>query len=349
VKPPKISIALATYNGAAFLDEQLRTLAEQTVRPHELVVADDGSTDNTLAIIEAFAEAAPFAVRILEVSKRLGYRLNFRRAATACTGDLIAFCDQDDIWSPRKLEVVARAFDDPEVLLVYHNATVFDGATTRPLHLSEIELPSLASPAPLKTVNGLLQTFRADLRRFDDLWDRSIDHNEGRVILAHDQWYLFLAMFLGKVRFIDQSLLNYRQHTNNVFGVKSRETAISRFLLKFSHFGDQDVWAAAGAERRSEIIAAVGQREGRADLMQTAQEFGQLASRLHRRAQTYFGNSWMQRMAALGRAMRAQDYAGTKWSFNKKALIRDFWKGVALGLRHDPTRASPSRDVTELQ
>jgi glycosyltransferase involved in cell wall biosynthesis len=103
-----ISIAMATYNGERFLEEQLRTLGEQVKLPDEVVVCDDGSTDRTLEILVQFAERAPFRVRLVINDQRLGWRENFLKAASLCTSDYIAFCDQDDVWLPDKLSVVSR-------------------------------------------------------------------------------------------------------------------------------------------------------------------------------------------------------------------------------------------------
>ena len=82
----KISIAMATYNGAKYIRDQLDTLGRQTLPPVELVVTDDGSTDATLSIVEAFSAVAPFPVRIIRNTNRLGYEENFLKAASLCAG-----------------------------------------------------------------------------------------------------------------------------------------------------------------------------------------------------------------------------------------------------------------------
>src|SRR6476620_5065531 len=119
-----ISIALATYNGEKYLPAQLQSLARQTRLPTELVVFDDCSTDRTIDIINDFVSRAPFPVRVARNESRLGFVNNFMRAAQACQADLVAFCDQDDVWEPHKLAVMEPVFDDPDVLLAYHNATL---------------------------------------------------------------------------------------------------------------------------------------------------------------------------------------------------------------------------------
>ena len=122
-----ISVALCTYNGAKHIGLQLESLATQTYPPVELVVCDDGSTDDTLAIVAAFAENAPFPVSIHRNTTKLGYANNFLHAASLCSGLLVAFSDQDDVWAESKLGSCVAFFEDPEVLLAVHAAEVWNG------------------------------------------------------------------------------------------------------------------------------------------------------------------------------------------------------------------------------
>ena len=108
---------MATYNGERFIGEQLESFLTQTILPTELVVTDDGSTDATLDIVASFAARAPFPVRIERNAENLGYQTNFMKAARLCSSDIIAFCDQDDIWLPRKIEICLLAFDHPDVFV----------------------------------------------------------------------------------------------------------------------------------------------------------------------------------------------------------------------------------------
>ena len=106
-----ISVALCTYNGERFLAEQLASIASQTRLPDELICCDDGSTDGTVAVLESFAATVPFPVRIVRNERNLGSNENFAQAIFLCQGELIALCDQDDRWLPRRLEVEAQALD----------------------------------------------------------------------------------------------------------------------------------------------------------------------------------------------------------------------------------------------
>jgi glycosyltransferase involved in cell wall biosynthesis len=139
-----ISVAMCTYNGERFLKEQLESIAAQTRLPMELVICDDRSTDSTTAIIEAFAKSAPFPVRFKLNAVNLGgsakgITKNFEQAAGLCTGDLIAFCDQDDVWFPQKLARLGETMDnDPKAGGVFSDAQLInDQGTPKGVFLSE--------------------------------------------------------------------------------------------------------------------------------------------------------------------------------------------------------------------
>ncbi len=138
----KVSIALCTYNGEQFLQEQLDSIASQTRLPDEVVVGDDASTDKTLEILEQWQNSVPFQVKIIARKENLGFRKNFEMTAKECHGDILFFCDQDDIWFPEKIEKVMTIFESSsEVDLVGHNTVVVD-KNRRNLGLTEITLRS---------------------------------------------------------------------------------------------------------------------------------------------------------------------------------------------------------------
>src|SRR5688572_3171861 len=99
----RLSVALCSYNGARFIHDQLSSIARQSRLPDELVICDDRSSDNTIAIIEKFAVDAPFPVRSHVNPTNLGSTKNFELAISRCCGDFIALSDQDDIWHQDKL------------------------------------------------------------------------------------------------------------------------------------------------------------------------------------------------------------------------------------------------------
>lgn len=118
----KVSIALAAYNGAAYIQEQLESFVAQTRMPDELVICDDGSTDETIAIIEEFSRVAPFKVIVQKNPTNFGYTRNFEKTLSLCGGDVVFLSDQDDVWFPEKIETVCNLFSShPNCLLIIHD------------------------------------------------------------------------------------------------------------------------------------------------------------------------------------------------------------------------------------
>lgn len=118
---------MATYNGSAYLEPQLRSLAEQTCLPDELVVSDDASTDDTRDVIERFAQTAPFPVRMFRNEHTRGYVQNFGSALAQTRGAVIFLADQDDVWLPGKIEAVHAVFCEREdVSIVVHDEVLAD-------------------------------------------------------------------------------------------------------------------------------------------------------------------------------------------------------------------------------
>lgn len=222
----KISVALATYNGERFLPDQLASLARQTHAPAELVVQDDRSSDGTLALLDEFATSAPFPVSIASNPQRLGVADNFVAALARCTGDAVAFCDQDDVWNGHRLELCAAQFADPEVQLVMHAHEVVDDSLRplvprRPAYRERIRIPQgERHPGCERYAIGCTLVFRKSVA--DALvrcWPR--DHAAevrrlGHGILNHDGVARELARGLGAMIYLPETLVRYRRHAANV-------------------------------------------------------------------------------------------------------------------------------------
>lgn len=124
-----ISVALCTYNGAQFIEQQLRSILEQTVSVDEVVVCDDGSGDNTVAVIKHLAYNSSIPVRIYENNPNLGVCANFDKAINLCKGDFIFLSDQDDVWRPDKVEKILDYFKkNPDKEVVFTDATFIDSS-----------------------------------------------------------------------------------------------------------------------------------------------------------------------------------------------------------------------------
>ena len=122
----RFSVVMATYNGAAYLTDQLESIRRQTHQPFELVVCDDRSSDDTVALLEAFREQATFPVYIAVNDVNLGYGENFLKATSMAQGNYVCFCDQDDVWYDHKLEALARVISAEAADLLAHSALQVD-------------------------------------------------------------------------------------------------------------------------------------------------------------------------------------------------------------------------------
>lgn len=126
---PRISVVMATYNGAQHLPAQIESILSQTLRPFEIVVIDDCSTDDTLAILQEYADNNP-EISIIKQSENRGYIQSFAKGIEASTGEFIALSDQDDVWMPEKLATLFSAIREHE--LVYSDSILID-AEGKPL------------------------------------------------------------------------------------------------------------------------------------------------------------------------------------------------------------------------
>lgn len=230
-----ISVAMATYNGERFIREQLDSLAAQARLPDELVVTDDGSTDATMRILDEFARQAPFAVRIYRNESRLGFADNFLRAAALCTGDWVAFCDQDDIWLPNKLERCARELSDPSVVFIVHSGMVVDHKLN-PLGWQVPDFSVATTRVPLQgdpwgVYAGFSTVIRREVLTLLNSGNRPSHPYFPGNRQPHDRWAYFLASVFGETKIIPDCLVLYRQHETNTYGVKksvNRKSVVGR-------------------------------------------------------------------------------------------------------------------------
>jgi glycosyltransferase involved in cell wall biosynthesis len=225
--PLRISIALCTCNGEKHLPQQLQSLLGQSRKPDELIVFDDASSDGSAEIVRGFAESAPFPVRLTVNPRNIGSTPNFASAIEACDGDIIALCDQDDIWMSEKLRLIEAEFErDANVGFVFTDADICD-EIGKPLdytlwqsvrftprlqrrlndgHAFEVILRN-------NIVTGATMAFAARFKSLvlpiDPLW-------------FHDGWIALLISAFASARTIRLSLIRYRQHPAQSVGALQR-------------------------------------------------------------------------------------------------------------------------------
>lgn len=228
----RISVALGTRNGAAHVARQVQSILRQRPAPVELVVGDDDSSDDTLAIIErVYAEsraADPTLPTRLEIIRRrpaLGVTANFAATIAACTGELIALSDQDDEWMPGKLAALAAAFAaDPELLLVHTDARLVDGDGA-PLGMTLLDAleATPAERAGLAAGEALPVLLRRNLvTGATVMLRRSLLESAAPIPdpWVHDEWLAAVAASVGRVRLLPEPFIDYRQHGANQIGAR---------------------------------------------------------------------------------------------------------------------------------
>ena len=232
----KISIALCTYNGERYLKEQLDSFLRQKLFPYEIVACDDASTDSTVEILEDFARTAPFPIRIYRSEHNLGLIQNFSKAASLCTGDYVAFSDQDDIWLPDRLDAsfhrmkeAEREYGSDIPLLVYSDMSIIDseGLCLRPSFMKH-EKVWHSDHDPLRRL--LAQNIISGNTSLCNKVLMQVSLPFPEVITNHDGWFALIAASIGKIFFIPEALVLYRQHESNAVGAGPTQKVNIRYI-----------------------------------------------------------------------------------------------------------------------
>jgi len=234
---PTISVALCTHNGANFIREQLASILAQTLPPTDIVLSDDASTDNTVELARAALAAHPqISLTVLSNQPALGVMRNFQQAALASTGELIALCDQDDLWDPTKLQRIAEVFaarDDVSLVhtdaqLVSHDGEMLQHTLLESLEARASEIREIHDGKAFDTLlrRNLVTGATAVLRR--SLLDSAVPFADEWV---HDEWLAIVSAAVATNELIDEPLIDYRQHASNQIG--ARKLTFRQKLSKF--------------------------------------------------------------------------------------------------------------------
>ena len=245
----KIEILLSTYNGEKYLREQLDSILGQTHRDWHLTVRDDGSTDGTRGILAEYAGAYPEKITFAEDGKKLGYPDCFwHLLEKAPEADLYAFCDQDDVWAPEKLEYCEEKCreEDPGTPLLYvHDYRISDGALNV---YSEYHIRGAGyrEDYPYNLLyfvmtSGFAMVMNGKLRERilrDELYGKGI---------PHDRWTFWSGYFAGKILCDERTTVTYRRHDSTVTETGKGNTTFLKEWWKKDIRGTQMArWEAIG-------------------------------------------------------------------------------------------------------
>lgn len=240
----RVSVALCTHNGATFVEQQVRSILAQSHRPTEIVLSDDASTDDTVDLVSAAVAPTDVSLTVIRNTVALGVTKNFEQAVLACSGDLVALSDQDDVWRPDRLELLAARFAaEPDLLLAHSDArlvdadgsplpeSLFDTLEVSRHDLAEIEAGNaFAVLLHRNLVTGATVVFRRSLvaaaAPFPESW-------------LHDEWLASIAAATGRMDVVRDRLIDYRQHGSNEVGA-SRRTFAQKVARAIEPRGDRN-------------------------------------------------------------------------------------------------------------
>lgn len=219
----RISVGVCTHNGEKFIREQLECILNQTVKPDEIIVTDDNSSDNTVEIVNSLLNDSGINHKVVPYDTHQGILKNFQNCLDMCTGDVIFSCDQDDVWMKDKIEKFIPYFERGSNF-VYSNAIVVDsernilednfwkcyGIDFCHISKDEFQLKVLSN----LFIAGCNMAFTKDL--YDKI--RPIPYH-----FLHDGWVASCAPLFGDISFIDVPLIEYRRHGNNTSQFQSDE------------------------------------------------------------------------------------------------------------------------------
>lgn len=219
-----VHIVMATYNGEKYLREQMDSLLAQTFKDFVVELCDDGSTDSTLAVARQYQSRDP-RVSVHENGKNEGYIKNFLTGIKRSEAPYVMLCDQDDIWYPDKIEktlAVMKAKEKQEQgkpVLVFTDAENYDSETGKNMgkfhensHLQTKKVDSAHLFMENKCIgctvmcNGKIREYLKELPQ---------------EIRVHDWWLALICSHFGKVAYLDEATLRYRQHGANMIGGNS--------------------------------------------------------------------------------------------------------------------------------
>jgi glycosyltransferase involved in cell wall biosynthesis len=332
--PARVSVVVASYNGAEHIIEQLASIAAQSLAPLEIIVSDDGSTDTTVGRVREFAARSTVPVVIVENDRQLGYPENFLRAALRARGELIAFSDQDDVWLPDKLARADAAFIDPSVLLWVHEARVVD-EQLRPLPDKRFHTGLAKRTAhvdPLHPLHGSHSVFRSELLRYLPPEDRP-SSVYGPHPAEHDEWIKFAAVALGRVAWNRDSLMLYRRHDA---ALTTTAPVLPRAQVLRGLDEERHGYAIRAARERSAYLRrrvdAPECAGVRGALLAAAERYERLVPALTRRVRTRQAKTRLGRARSLAEAIGRGDYRRMRdGGLGLWALVQDLYRAVSPG------------------
>ena len=225
----KVEILLATFNGEPYLSEQLDSILSQDTQNWHLTASDDGSSDRTVEILDAYAQRYPEKItRVVSGRQFHNAKDHFFWLMEQCGGDYIQFCDQDDVWHPDKLRLLQEALEEAEAaygadtpLLAFSDQAVVDknleliAPSMMVLQQQDSRALDYRNLLYQNVVSGCTMAINRPLAKL------AAGCTDTQQVIMHDWWLALTAARFGKMVYVDQATIDYRQHGDNSVGAKN--------------------------------------------------------------------------------------------------------------------------------
>ena len=225
----KINILMATYNGRRYVAKQIESILNQTYQDFRLIISDDCSTDSTLKILKEYEEKDR-RIEVYGQSENLGVVSNFEFLIGKVRSEYFMFSDQDDFWEPDKIEKSVKKLEENNLDLVYTDLSVVDSRLNE-MHHSYWQLKGL--DYKIKKYNNFESLYLNNFVTGCTMLVKSKWINEflplpkNSKYILHDYWIALIVSQSGKIGYIDEPTIKYRQHSDNRIGSKTKSEQMS--------------------------------------------------------------------------------------------------------------------------
>lgn len=234
----EVAVLIATYNGASYIGELLNSLKQQDFQNFTCYVHDDGSTDGTIDIVRKYRDEGELDINILDYPPTGSAKANFMSMLKYIHEPYAMFCDQDDVWLNNKIEISLRTIKSIECgslpVLTFSDLRVVD-ENLNTISDSFMKYTGL-SPKRIKPNELLLENVVAGctaiMNRY--LYEEAQNIQTYEKINIHDHFFALLASCSGKIAYINQPLILYRQHGNNEKGAIHSQGTVQRALDNYN-------------------------------------------------------------------------------------------------------------------
>lgn len=311
----RISVALATYNGARFIEDQLQSLITQTLKPCEIIISDDHSTDDTTTIISDFRSKTDIPIELYINKERLGYVENFNNALSHCSGDIVFLCDQDDVWFKNKIETHLLLHEQNPSVYVVMNDAMLVNERLESFGLTKLQQIRRLGLSPNFYIMGCSSSIKKCFL------DAVLPVPRGYP--SHDSWIIRLANLLHARLIHDSVLQHYRRHGANLSVLLYKPTEkisrLSYYLKVVKKESSQDPFK---TELLKRFLLSIENTESQTAVQQ------QLREAVSQHLQDISFRRDLKALSLLPRTVHSLKYyfeGGYSRSYGYKSLMRDIF------------------------